>query len=200
MALVYFFNALDLLDGNSNRIRIAHLKFEIGKTYLQTGNLNLARNYLNAARQSHELGTTRESLIDTLLLLGDLPPQAAGGEGSPSCSWRTPLTTGEPVGDIRRQLRPSACSPSPTSRRQQALESYKNFHQRASWCASSRSRWSRKAVRQLCPGGSGPGRSRSWSSSSTRASTSRSATSGPASPPGCCWRSSSTCSSPSGSS
>ncbi len=72
LALVYFFNALDLIDEGSNRPQSSLLKYEIGKTYLQSGNLSLASNYLNAARQSHELNDAKEPLIDTLLLLGEL--------------------------------------------------------------------------------------------------------------------------------
>ncbi|PJG60538.1 hypothetical protein [Aeromonas cavernicola] len=72
MTLVYLFNALDLLDEDRHRINIAQLNFEIGKTYLQSGNLALASRYLNTARQAHEPNDAKEPLIDTLLLLGEL--------------------------------------------------------------------------------------------------------------------------------
>ncbi|MFL9598873.1 hypothetical protein ACKC4W_23000, partial [Aeromonas veronii] len=72
LGVVYFFNALDLLDVGRNRPKASLLKYEIGKTYLKSGNLSLASNYINAARQSHELSDAKEPLIQTLLLLGQL--------------------------------------------------------------------------------------------------------------------------------
>lgn len=72
MALVYFFNALDLVDGQPQTDLTARLKYEVGKTYLQTGNLVLARNYLNAARMAYEKSGNRIAQIDTLLRLGEL--------------------------------------------------------------------------------------------------------------------------------
>lgn len=133
MALVYFFNALDLLDENTGRTRIAHLKFEIGKTYLQTGNLTLARNYLNAARQSHELGDDKESLIDTLLLLGELHLKQQEA-GIAILQLENALTLANRIGDIRRQFeifRLLSIAYEQKGYLRQALDSYKNFHQRS---------------------------------------------------------------------
>ncbi|MEG0008290.1 MAG: hypothetical protein RR721_00710 [Aeromonas sp.] len=133
MALVYFFNALDLLDEGNNRTRIAHLKFEIGKTYLQTGNLSLARNYLNAARQSHELGNDKESLIDTLLLLGELHLKQQEA-GIAILQLENALTLANRLGDIRRQFeifRLLSIAYEQKGYLRQALDSYKNFHQRS---------------------------------------------------------------------
>ncbi len=149
MALVYFFNALDLLDENSNRTRIAHLKFEIGKTYLQTGNLNLARNYLNAARQSHELGDDKESLIDTLLLLGELHLKQQEA-GIAILQLENALTLANRTGDIRRQFeifRLLSIAYEQKGYLQQALQSYKNFHQRSELVRQQQIALEQEAVR-----------------------------------------------------
>lgn len=133
MALVYFFNALDLLDEGSNRIRIANLKYEIGKTYLLTGNLTLARNYLNAARQSNELGDDKESLIDTLLLLGELHLKQQEA-GIAILQLENALTLANRIGDIRRQFeifRLLSIAYEQKGYIKQALDSYKSFHQRS---------------------------------------------------------------------
>ncbi|MGY3857053.1 hypothetical protein [Aeromonas intestinalis] len=133
MALVYFFNALDLLDEGSDRTRIAHLKFEIGKTYLQTGNLTLARNYLNAARQSHELGDDKSSLIDTLLLLGELHLKQKEAAIA-ILQLENALSLANRTGDIRRQLnifRLLAIAYEQKGYLKQALDSYKQYHQRS---------------------------------------------------------------------
>ncbi|MGY6038126.1 hypothetical protein [Aeromonas sp. AE23HZ002T15] len=133
MALVYFFNALDLLDEGNDRTRIAHLKFEIGKTYLQTGNLTLARNYLNAARQSHEMGDDKSSLIDTLLLLGELHLKQQEA-GIAILQLENALSLANRTGDIRRQLeifRLLAIAYEQKGYLKQALNSYKQFHQRS---------------------------------------------------------------------
>ena len=133
MALVYFFNALDLLDENNNRTPIAHLKFEIGKTYLQTGNLTMARNYLNAARQSHEMGDDKASLIDTLLLLGELHLKQKEA-GIAILQLENALTLANRIGDIRRQFeifRLLSIAYEQKGYLKQALDSYKNFHQRS---------------------------------------------------------------------
>ncbi len=149
MALVYFFNALDLLDESSNRTRIAHLKFEIGKTYLQTGNLNLARNYLNAARQSHELGDDKESLIDTLLLLGELHLKQQEA-GIAILQLENALTLANRIGDIRRQFeifRLLSVAYEQKGYLQQALESYKNYHQRSELVRQQQLALEQEAVR-----------------------------------------------------
>lgn len=133
MALVYFFNALDLLDESNDYSRIAHLKFEIGKTYLQTGNLGLARNYLNAARQSHEQGADKESLIDTLLLLGELHLKQQEA-GIAILQLENALALANRSGDIRRQFeifRLLAIAYEQKGYLKQALDSYKNYHQRS---------------------------------------------------------------------
>lgn len=133
MALVYFFNALDLLDEGNDRPRIAHLKFEIGKTYLQTGNLTLARNYLNAARQSHELGDDKSSLIDTLLRLGELHIKQQEA-GIAILQLENALTLANRTGDTRRQFeifRLLAIAYEQKGYLKQALDSYKQFHQRS---------------------------------------------------------------------
>lgn len=133
MALVYFFNALDLLDEGSDRTRIAHLKFEIGKTYLLTGNLTLARNYLNAARQSHELGDDKSSLIDTLLLLGELHLKQKEAAIA-ILQLENALSLANRTGDIRRQLnifRLLAIAYEQKGYLKQALDSYKQYHQRS---------------------------------------------------------------------
>lgn len=131
MALVYFFNALDLLDEGSQRTRVAQLKYEIGKTYLQSGNLPLARSYLSAARQAHRAGDDKEPLIDTLLLLGELhlkQQEAAIAilqlEGAQELANQ--------IDDVRRQLeiyRLLSLAYEQKGYLQQALESYKRFHQ-----------------------------------------------------------------------
>ncbi|MFQ2344930.1 MULTISPECIES: hypothetical protein [Aeromonas] len=133
MALVYFFNALDLLDEGTNRTRIANLKYEIGKTYLETGNLTLARNYLTAARQSHELGDDKEPLIDTLLLLGELHLKQKEA-GIAILQLENALALANQIGDTQRQFeifRLLSAAYEQKGYLQQALESYKNFHQRS---------------------------------------------------------------------
>ena len=175
-------------------------KFEIGKTYLQTGNLNLARNYLNAARQSHELGMTR-SRSSTPCCCWESCTSSSRRRASPSCSWRTlsPWPTGLGTsGANSRSSRLLSVAYEQKGYLQQALESYKNYHQRSELVRQQQLALEQEAVRDNYAQVERVQQVRSWNSNSTSASTSRSDTSGPASAPGCCWHSSSICFSPSG--
>ncbi|EKP0308059.1 hypothetical protein JGK42_001884 [Aeromonas veronii] len=130
MALVYFFNALDLLDEGSNRPQASLLKYEIGKTYLQSGNLSLASNYLNAARQSHELSDAKEPLIDTLLLLGELYLKKQEAAIA-ILQLENARALANQLGDTRRQyevFRLLSLAYEQKGYLRQALDSYKHFH------------------------------------------------------------------------
>lgn len=130
MALVYFFNALDLLDEGTNRAQASLLKYEIGKTYLYSGNLSLAGNYLNAARQSHELNDAKEPLIDTLLLLGELYLKKQEAAIA-ILQLENARTLSSQVGDTRRQyevFRLLSLAYEQKGYLRQALDSYKQFH------------------------------------------------------------------------
>lgn len=130
MALVYFFNALDLLDEGTNRAQASLLKYEIGKTYLYSGNLSLAGNYLNAARQSHELNDAKEPLIDTLLLLGELYLKKQEAAIA-ILQLENARTLSSQIGDTRRQyevFRLLSLAYEQKGYLRQALDSYKQFH------------------------------------------------------------------------
>ncbi|MGL4251247.1 MAG: hypothetical protein ACRCR1_11605 [Aeromonas sp.] len=130
MALVYFFNALDLLNGESTRTQKSLLKYEIGKTYLQSGNLALAANYLNSARQSHELSDAKEPLIDTLLLLGELYLKKQEAAIA-ILQLENARALADQLGDTRRQyeiFRQLSLAYEQKGYLRQALDSYKRFH------------------------------------------------------------------------
>lgn len=130
LALVYFFNALDLLDEGNSRPQASLLKYEIGKTYLQSGNLSLASNYLNAARQSHELGDAKEPLIDTLLLLGELYLKKQEAAIA-ILQLENARALANQIGDSRRQyevFRLLSLAYEQKGYLHQALDSYKRFH------------------------------------------------------------------------
>ncbi|MGL6151461.1 MAG: hypothetical protein ACRC1N_09790 [Aeromonas sobria] len=130
MALVYFFNALDLLDDETSRSKTSLLKYEIGKTYLQSGNLSLASNYLNAARQSHELNDAKEPLIDTLLLLGELYLKKQEAAIA-ILQLENARALAKQIGDTRRQFevfRLLSLAYEQKGYVRQALDSYKRFH------------------------------------------------------------------------
>ncbi|WP_429055374.1 tetratricopeptide repeat protein [Aeromonas jandaei] len=130
LALVYFFNALDLIDEGSNRPQSSLLKYEIGKTYLQSGNLSLASNYLNAARQSHELSDAKEPLIDTLLLLGELYLKKQEAAIA-ILQLENARALADQIGDTRRQyevFRLLSLAYEQKGFLRQALDSYKRFH------------------------------------------------------------------------
>ncbi|MEL3923546.1 hypothetical protein V1481_09295 [Aeromonas enteropelogenes] len=130
MALVYFFNALDLLDEGTNRAQASLLKYEIGKTYLYSGNLSLAGNYLNAARQSYELNDAKEPLIDTLLLLGELYLKKQEAAIA-ILQLENARTLSSQIGDTRRQyevFRLLSLAYEQKGYLRQALDSYKQFH------------------------------------------------------------------------
>ncbi|WP_421232863.1 tetratricopeptide repeat protein [Aeromonas jandaei] len=130
LALVYFFNALDLIDEGSNRPQSSLLKYEIGKTYLQSGNLSLASNYLNAARQSHELNDAKEPLIDTLLLLGELYLKKQEAAIT-ILQLENARALADQIGDTRRQyevFRLLSLAYEQKGFLRQALDSYKRFH------------------------------------------------------------------------
>ncbi|MBM0491038.1 hypothetical protein GNZ06_06410 [Aeromonas jandaei] len=130
LALVYFFNALDLIDEGSSRPQSSLLKYEIGKTYLQSGNLSLASNYLNAARQSHELNDAKEPLIDTLLLLGELYLKKQEAAIA-ILQLENARALADQIGDTRRQyevFRLLSLAYEQKGFLRQALDSYKRFH------------------------------------------------------------------------
>jgi len=130
MALVYFFNALDLLDEGNHRPQTTLIKFEIGKTYLQSGNLSLASNYLNAARQSHDLNDAKEPQIDTLLLLGELYLKKQEAAIA-ILQLENARTLANQLGDTRRQFevfRLLSLAYEQKGYIRQALDSYKRFH------------------------------------------------------------------------
>ncbi|MGB6189804.1 MAG: hypothetical protein WBF70_14700 [Aeromonas molluscorum] len=130
MALVYFFNALDLLDEDNQRIQVAQLKYEIGKTYLQSGNLPLARSYLSAARQAHRAEDDKKPLIDTLLLLGELHLKQKEAAIA-ILQLENALDLAGQIRDTGRQFeiyRLLSLAYEQKGYLQQALESYKRFH------------------------------------------------------------------------
>jgi hypothetical protein len=130
MALVYFFNALDLLDEGNQRIQVAQLKYEIGKTYLQSGNLPLARSYLSAARQAHRAEDDKKPLIDTLLLLGELHLKQKEAAIA-ILQLENALDLAGQIRDTGRQFeiyRLLSLAYEQKGYLQQALESYKRFH------------------------------------------------------------------------
>ena len=130
MALVYFFNALDLLDEGNQRIQVAQLKYEIGKTYLQSGNLPLARSYLSAARQAHRAEDDKKPLIDTLLLLGELHLKQKEAAIA-ILQLENALDLASQIRDTGRQFeiyRLLSLAYEQKGYLQQALESYKRFH------------------------------------------------------------------------
>jgi hypothetical protein len=131
MALVYFFNALDLLDEGHQRIQVAQLKYEIGKTYLQNGNLPLARSYLSAARQAHRAEDDKRPLIDTLLLLGELHLKQKEAAIA-ILQLENALDLANQIADTGRQFqiyRLLSLAYEQKDYLLQALESYKRFHQ-----------------------------------------------------------------------
>ncbi len=102
MALVYFFNALDLLDEGNNSTRIAHLKYEIGKTYLETGNLTLART--TSQRPASPTSWGRQGAADRhLLLLGELHLKQKEA-GIAILQLENALALANQIGDAQRQF------------------------------------------------------------------------------------------------
>ncbi len=72
LALVYFFNALDLVKTQGNSELMARLYLEIGHCYRQLDNAAEARHYLTLARTSFKRSQDVPRQIDTLLQLGQL--------------------------------------------------------------------------------------------------------------------------------
>lgn len=72
LALVYFFNALDLVKIQGDSALMARLYLEIGQSYLQLGNFGEARHYLDLARGGFEHGGDLARQTDALLQLGRL--------------------------------------------------------------------------------------------------------------------------------
>ncbi len=72
LALVYFFNALDLVKTQGNSELMARLYLEIGHCYRQLDNAAEARHYLTLARTSFKRSQDFPRQIDTLLQLGQL--------------------------------------------------------------------------------------------------------------------------------
>ncbi|WP_237332845.1 tetratricopeptide repeat protein [Zobellella iuensis] len=72
LALVYFFNALDLVRIQGDNELMARLYLEIGHSYLQLKTFAEARHYLDMARANFERSQDVPRQIDTLLQLGQL--------------------------------------------------------------------------------------------------------------------------------
>ncbi|WP_375057693.1 GGDEF domain-containing protein [Zobellella sp. DQSA1] len=72
LALVYFFNALDLVRIQGDNELMARLYLEIGHSYLLLKTFAEARHYLDMARASFERSQDVPRQIDTLLQLGQL--------------------------------------------------------------------------------------------------------------------------------
>nr|WP_206063629.1 tetratricopeptide repeat protein [Oceanimonas sp. MB9] len=72
LALVYFFNALELVKIQDDVEQQTRLYLEIGQSYLQLGSLNDAQYYLDKARRGFERSRDLPSQVDVLLQLGRL--------------------------------------------------------------------------------------------------------------------------------
>lgn len=72
LALVYFFNALDLVRVQGDTQLMARLYLEIGQSYRHLKTFAEARHYLNLARTGFELNQDIPRQTDTLLQLGQL--------------------------------------------------------------------------------------------------------------------------------
>jgi tetratricopeptide (TPR) repeat protein len=75
LSLVYYFNALDLLKTFDEKNKVNIVYFEVGKTYLQMGNLSLAEQYLANAEQLFSQNRQSALLLETLVHLANLSIQ-----------------------------------------------------------------------------------------------------------------------------
>jgi tetratricopeptide (TPR) repeat protein len=75
LSLVYYFNALDLLKVFDEKNRLNTVYFEVGKTYLQMGNFNLAEQYLLNAEQLFVNNGQNRLLLESLVHLANLAIQ-----------------------------------------------------------------------------------------------------------------------------
>ncbi|WP_107851354.1 tetratricopeptide repeat protein [Oceanimonas marisflavi] len=72
LALVYFFNALDLVKIQGDAELMARLYLDIGQSYAQLGNFSEARHYLDMARTGFEHSQDIPRQADTLMQLGKM--------------------------------------------------------------------------------------------------------------------------------
>ncbi|MDV2856496.1 tetratricopeptide repeat protein [Oceanimonas sp. CAM02] len=72
LALVYFFNALDLVKIQGDAKLMAQLYLELGQSYSDLGNTKEARHYLNLARSGFEHTDDLPRQTDTLIQLGKM--------------------------------------------------------------------------------------------------------------------------------
>ncbi|GAA3536290.1 tetratricopeptide repeat protein [Zobellella aerophila] len=72
LALVYFFNAMDLVRIQGDAGLMSRLYYEVGQSYLNLKQFKDALHYLNLARARFQMQNDQPRLVDTLLLLGRL--------------------------------------------------------------------------------------------------------------------------------
>jgi len=72
MALVYYFNALDIARELGQIQSSTALYLKMGKNYMRMNNLDLAQNYLEGARRLAANSDSRQQQTESLTLLGEL--------------------------------------------------------------------------------------------------------------------------------
>jgi len=72
MALVYYFNALDIARDLGQTQSSSALYLKMGKSYMQMDNLTLAKKYLDGARHLTATSNNHQQQTETLTLLGEL--------------------------------------------------------------------------------------------------------------------------------
>ncbi len=72
MALSLLFNALDIFRNINRPEALADLNLQVGMTYMQMHNLNAARSYLVAARNSYLLNHNKSGELSAVRALGEL--------------------------------------------------------------------------------------------------------------------------------
>ncbi len=130
LSLVYFFNALDLLNQLRDIPSISNCYLEMGKTYLQMKNVDLARNYLNSARASFQKLDNSKMLVKTLLLLGQLNIEQ-GEAGIAIIQLERAMTLTESLSLLEQRERAYellAAAYELTGHYQKAIENFKYFH------------------------------------------------------------------------
>lgn len=103
LALVYFFNALDLAKNMADTNHIAQLYLEIGHSYRLLQIDTEARHYLSLARTSFERSQDEARQIDALLQLGQLY-MAQDENGLALLQFEQALTLAEKLNDVPRLI------------------------------------------------------------------------------------------------
>lgn len=103
LALVYFFNAMDLVRIQGDASLMARLYYEIGQSYLNLQQFKDALHYLNLARARFVMQNDQPRLIDTLLLLGKLHQQQQE-QGLAMLQLEKAKTLAEQLDDVPRLI------------------------------------------------------------------------------------------------